>query len=206
MVRRMFLAFGQQLAAKDSLSNPADIFYLKLDELNQVVSGSLSAKTIKELVASRRKDYLLYADLPLPERVITYGPPGNIVLAETQGVAASTDKKLTGIPCSPGTVRAKVRLLHYADEMQALDGAIMATYATDPGWVVLFPSASGILTERGSLLSHAAIVSREMNIPCIVGVEDLMNTLKDGDEIVMDGSTGIIKIITGNIQSENGAG
>ena len=71
----------------------------------------------------------------------------------------------------------------------------MATYATDPGYVVMFPASTGILTERGSLLSHAAIVSREMGIPCIVGVPDLMQQLQDDDEIIMDGSTGIIKVI-----------
>jgi pyruvate,water dikinase len=201
MVRQMFLAFGKKLATIDYLSTMADIFYLKLDELDQAASGTLSGQVIKELIATRKKDYQLYTNLPLPERVTTYGKPGNIVLAEMQTAKKGLNKELRGIPCSPGTVKAKVRLLNYADEMHALDNAIMVTYATDPGWVVLFPSASGILTERGSLLSHAAIVSREMSIPCIVGIEDLMNTLKDGDEIIMDGSSGIIKIIDSDTQT-----
>ena len=71
----------------------------------------------------------------------------------------------------------------------------MVTYATDPGYVVMFSSSKGILTERGSLLSHAAIVSREMNIPCIVGITGLMEQLNHGDEIIMDGSTGVVKIL-----------
>ena len=58
---------------------------------------------------------------------------------------------------------------------------------------MLFPASSGILVERGSLLSHSAIVSRELGIPCIVGITGLLNSLKDGDIVEMDGTTGIIK-------------
>jgi pyruvate,water dikinase len=76
-----------------------------------------------------------------------------------------------------------------------MNGDILVTTSTDPGWVTLFPSASGIIVERGSLLSHSAIVSREMGIPCIVSVTGLLKTLKTGDEIEMDGSTGVIKLI-----------
>jgi pyruvate,water dikinase len=61
--------------------------------------------------------------------------------------------------------------------------------------VTLFPSAAVIIVERGSLLSHSAIVSREMGKPCIVSVTGLLKTIKTGDEIEMDGSTGEIKII-----------
>jgi pyruvate,water dikinase len=76
-----------------------------------------------------------------------------------------------------------------------MNGAILVTSSTDPGWTTLFPSCSGIIVERGSLLSHSSIVSREMGKPCIVGVAGLLNRLKTGDEIEMDGSTGEIKII-----------
>ncbi|MCX6351945.1 MAG: PEP-utilizing enzyme, partial [Bacteroidetes bacterium] len=78
---------------------------------------------------------------------------------------------------------------------KSLEGDILVTSSTDPGWVTLFPSASAIIVERGSLLSHSAIVSREMGIPCIVGVKDLLQRLKTGDEVEMNGATGDIKII-----------
>ena len=79
-------------------------------------------------------------------------------------------------------------------EIQTLNGDILVTSSTDPGWITLFPSASAIIVERGSLLSHSAIVSREMGIPCIVGVTGLLRTLKTGDLIEMDGSTGDVHI------------
>jgi pyruvate,water dikinase len=116
--------------------------------------------------------------------------------------AAETGLTLQGLPCSAGIVQARVKKVEVATALDTLDGQIMATYATDPGWVVLFPSASGILTERGSLLSHAAIVSREMGIPCIVGLTGLMERLQDGDELVMDGSTGLVQISNRNERDE----
>ncbi|WP_320043522.1 PEP-utilizing enzyme [uncultured Desulfobacter sp.] len=65
---------------------------------------------------------------------------------------------------------------------------------TDPGWVPLYPSVSGILIERGSILSHSAIVAREMGIPTIVGIPNLLNVLKDDQVVTMDGSTGEVEI------------
>jgi len=103
---------------------------------------------------------------------------------------------LKGIGCCPGRVKGKVRVILNPDEISSLEGDILVTSSTDPGWVTLFPSASAIIVERGSLLSHSAIVSREMGKPCIVSVTGLLKTLKTGDEIEMDGGTGEIKIIT----------
>lgn len=58
---------------------------------------------------------------------------------------------------------------------------------------MLFPAASGILVERGSLLSHSAIVSRELGIPAVVGVTGLLDNIKTGDMVELDGTTGVIK-------------
>jgi pyruvate,water dikinase len=57
---------------------------------------------------------------------------------------------------------------------------------------MLFPAASGILVERGSLLSHAAIVAREMGIPAIVSIDGLTSWLKDGDQVEFDGASGVL--------------
>ena len=60
---------------------------------------------------------------------------------------------------------------------------------TDPGWVFLLATAKGVISEKGSLLSHTAIISREIKIPSIVGVEDATSCIQSGDIIRMDGST-----------------
>jgi len=66
---------------------------------------------------------------------------------------------------------------------------------TDPGWIMLFPAATGVLVEYGSLLSHAAIVVREMGIPAVVSVKNLLSTVKTGDLLELDGEKGVVKII-----------
>ena len=66
---------------------------------------------------------------------------------------------------------------------------------TDPGWVFLLATAKGIISEKGSLLSHTAIISRELKIPSIVGVNDLLKIVKNQDIIRMNATTGKIEII-----------
>lgn len=66
---------------------------------------------------------------------------------------------------------------------------------TDPGWVFFLATAKGIISEKGSLLSHTAIISRELKIPSIVGVTNILDIIKTGDIIKMDGSKGTIEII-----------
>jgi len=72
-------------------------------------------------------------------------------------------------------------------------GEILVAERTDPGWIVLFASAAGLLVERGSLLSHSAIVSREMGIPSIVSLPGLTRRLHDGDEVELNGATGWVR-------------
>ena len=72
---------------------------------------------------------------------------------------------------------------------------ILITKMTDPGWVFLLTQAKGVISEKGSLLSHTAIISREIGIPSIVGVKDLMLTIQSGDLIRMNGDKGKIEIL-----------
>jgi phosphoenolpyruvate synthase/pyruvate phosphate dikinase len=77
-----------------------------------------------------------------------------------------------------------------------LNGEILVTARTDPGWVPLYPSISGLIVERGSLLSHSAVVAREMGIPAVVSVPGLIKSLQTGMKVRIDGKAGTIKIIS----------
>lgn len=194
MVRRMMLGIGRQLATANIISEKRDVFWLKLDELETLTT---IPKPMAEIVSQRQASYKRFEEHNVPQRIVSYGVPKGLINIKSRSVLQeNTSGILQGIPCSAGIVRATIRLVTYLDELKSLNGAILATYATDPGFVVLFASASGILTERGSLLSHAAIVSREMGIPCIVGIEGLMDQLKDGTIVEMDGSTGTVTIVS----------
>ncbi|MBK7891257.1 MAG: hypothetical protein IPJ84_10545 [Bdellovibrionales bacterium] len=76
-------------------------------------------------------------------------------------------------------------------DAEGINGEILVTERTDPGWVPLYPSCSGLLIERGSLLSHSAVVARELGLPTIVGISGgLMRKLKTGDRVRIDGAKG----------------
>lgn len=84
-------------------------------------------------------------------------------------------------------------LVRDPSEPVELKGRILVAERTDPGWTVLFPLASGLLVQRGSLLSHSAIVAREIGLPCVVAVAGLMETLRTGDWVEMDGAAGTVR-------------
>ena len=195
ITRSIFSAIGQQFEKNDALKHQRDIFYLTLDEVFNFIDGTAVQCDLNELVASRKKEFQAYQESPPPaDRIETFGTVhyNNDFYVSTGDTPLNQDE-LKGQGCCPGVVKAQVRIVHHPGEIDSLNGDILVTTSTDPGWVTLFPTASAILVERGSLLSHSAIVSREMGIPCIVGVNQLLQTLKDGDWVEMNGSTGIIK-------------
>jgi pyruvate,water dikinase len=101
---------------------------------------------------------------------------------------------LRGIGCSPGVVSGEVIVISDPRDDVRLEGEILVAERTDPGWVPLYPAVSGLLIERGSVLSHSAVVAREMGIPTIVGITGLIATLESGQHVTMDGSAGTVKI------------
>ena len=102
---------------------------------------------------------------------------------------------LKGTPCSCGCVEGEVVVIDNVSETKDVKDKILVTKMTDPGWVFLLVEAKGIITEKGSLLSHTAIISRELNIPSVVGVHNVCNILKTGDRVRLNGNTGEIEII-----------
>ncbi|MFZ2190069.1 MAG: PEP-utilizing enzyme, partial [Candidatus Magasanikiibacteriota bacterium] len=102
--------------------------------------------------------------------------------------------KLTGICASPGIAKGKVKIVLDPTNNIFENKSILVCRMTMIDYVPLMKKAGGIITEEGNILSHAAIVSREMKIPCIVGVKNVLADLKDGDEIELDATTGNITI------------
>jgi pyruvate,water dikinase len=132
---------------------------------------------------------------PPADRFETRGPVhhGNLFQTMTKAGEVSSDGALKGIGCCPGVVRGPVRIVTNPKDVVLKPGEILVAERTDPGWIMLFAAASGLLVERGSLLSHSAIVSREMGLPCIVSIPGLLRHLTDGDSVEMDGAKGIVR-------------
>jgi len=92
-------------------------------------------------------------------------------------------------------VTGKVKVCISAHDKRILPGEILVAKATDPGWTPLFVNAGGIILENGGALQHGAVVAREYGKPCVTSVVDAVKILKDGQEVEVDGSSGIVKII-----------
>ena len=92
-------------------------------------------------------------------------------------------------------VIGEVLVIDDPKEVSDCIGKILVTKMTDPGWVFLLVNSKGVISEKGSLLSHTAIISREIKIPSIVGVEDATTIIKTGDYLRMDATTGRIEIL-----------
>ena len=99
------------------------------------------------------------------------------------------------MPCSGGICEGEALVITDVNNTGDVGGKILVTKMTDPGWVFLLTRAEGIISEKGSLLSHTAIISRELKIPSIVGVKGLMDTIKTGDLIRMNADKGRIEIL-----------
>jgi rifampicin phosphotransferase len=201
MVRIMMNAMGTKLEQAGSIDKAEDIFYLEQQEVFNYIKGTSSDVELKGLISLRKKSFEAYSRVELPERIRTTGPVYLHPLTEEPEEHKHSEKVLTGIGCSAGIVRGVAQVVLSPHESDGLNGRILVTASTDPGWVVLFPGASAILVERGSLLSHSAIVSREMGIPCVVGVKHLLKHINTGDILEMDGTKGTIHILKKNDQS-----
>ena len=196
-VRRIFSAIGKFWSQRNILENERDIFYLSVDEINDFIKGRAISTNLKGMVALRRTEFDQYAkNESAAERIETFGTvfDGNDFF-KNDNEDTQVEGELKGTGCSPGYIEGRVQVVTNPQEIGSLNGDILVASCTDPSWVTLFPTAAAVIVERGSMLSHSAIVAREMGIPCIVGVSGLLQKLKTGDRIKMNGSTGEIEIV-----------
>ena len=200
-----------------------DLYYLSLDEMKEFLfSGkdfSLKIEREKELrkayeklpVLSRVKLLGKVDRDPLAGeiRVLSYESfkgrskkssvpfsqePKNF---ESKGKTESTPRVFFGRGVSKGIFRGEVLKIKSLQELKATEakGKILLSYSTDPGWFPYLNMAEGLITERGSLLSHSAILARELEKPAVVNIPKIMEELQSGDIVEIDGDLGICSVI-----------
>lgn len=193
--RRVFLALGQDFAARGLIETPRDIFYLTTAEILGAVEGAGLSPDVGSLVALRKTEDAASARRPdPPERIEIRGPA--IAPVWTEATAApDSERARTATGCSAGRIRAKARIIRDPRTEALGPGDILVARHTDPGWIAVFSNASAIVVERGSLLSHSAIVARELGIPCVVGLKGATRWIADGETLDVDGATGRVERI-----------
>jgi pyruvate,water dikinase len=198
MVKRVVRALGQRLTRAGLIDQPNDVFYLAIEEVIGAVRGTSITRDLRGLVTQRRHEYDVFRQWTPPSRVTTRG----IVLAHVASAAAPAPaptaagaRELRGVACSAGRVRARARVVRTPEEHLDIRGEILVAPMTDPGWVFLMVPAGGLIVERGSILSHTAIIGRELGIPTVVGVADATSLIADGQLVEIDGAAGVVRLL-----------
>ena len=192
MVRSIFMHLADRFKQEGLIDDVEDIFYLKTEEIFSCVNGT--AEDLKRIIQSRKTEFVLFDKLPAYSRLIFAGDEWN---KHHKNVNSETVEehfnKITGTPCSGGIATGEVAVINSPGDARNIKDKILVTKMTDPGWVFLLTAAKGVIAEKGSLLSHTAIISRELKIPAVVGATDATRLLKSGDIVTMDGSSGVIE-------------
>ena len=193
IVRLIIDTMAKQYKMSGYIANEEDIYMLTLDE---VFALAEEAKDMKEIVDERKARYDAFNVLPAYSRLIFADKEFDraVISIGTFDREKSSDV-LQGVPCSAGIAEAEALVIKDVKDAKDVKGKILVAKMTDPGWVFLLASASGIISEKGSLLSHTAIISRELGIPAVVGVNEATDLIRSGDIIRIDGTTGKIETV-----------
>lgn len=191
--RKLFLCCGTQFTAAGLLDEPRDVLYLTVQGVLGSIEGFAVSLDLKGLVALRKREMAEAAQHPdPPERVTVTGPVSAFIRKAAAAPEISTDRQRQGTGCSAGRVTAHAAVIEDPRRQIVRPGEILVARHTDPGWIAAFSNASAIIVERGSLLSHSAIVARELGIPCVVGLKGAMQWIKSGETVTVDGASGLV--------------
>ncbi len=193
MMRAMMLRIGEELAAAGLLDVREDIFYLTFSQTENAVHYKTN---MKAEVLSAKEKYRRFEQLPAYSRLVFAEKVfDKDTFSAERNSCGNNGNVFRGTPCSQGTAEGEVIVITDPSETVDTSGKIIAAKMTDPGWVFLIAGAKGIITEKGSLLSHTAIISRELKKPSVVGAENITEILKSGDIVRIDGGSGEIRIV-----------
>lgn len=160
--------------------------------MNQVILGDIeliNGENNEEIVVYFNKDLVVKRLSKLDLKVIPS-------VSGFKDVETHNGEKIKGYPVSRGIVIANVKCVNDQNDFYKVKrGDIIVSHMTSVDFCPLFDKVSGIITEEGGMTSHAAVVAREYEIPCVVGVKEAISNFKDGDLIKLCGNTGEISIV-----------
>lgn len=180
-------------AAKRLSFEVKDINFLFPNEIIDAISnGTPYVQEIRQrqkfcVTTSVEGEYKIYSGQKARELFEQYQPPS---------IGTEAKEELSGTTACRGRVKGKVRVIrHDSDFDKFKEGEILVALQTMIHYVPIMKKSKAILTEFGGLTSHAAIVSRELNKPCVVGIANLLVSVEDGDEVEVDADKGVVRIL-----------
>ena len=189
-VRRILLEIGRRLVAGGHLDAPDQALHLAVVDVWCWLRGYWDGEGALELTRDRSERRESWLRQMAPD-LITEEPDGRMATSAPDALTTLASDGWRGIGVSPGRASGVARILHSPHDAAHLkQGDILVAPSTDPGWTPLFLRASAIIMETGGFLSHGAIVAREYGIPAVANIPGILNALKDGEPITVDGSAG----------------
>jgi pyruvate,water dikinase len=184
--RDIFLQIGRNLTNEGLLNQPDDIFYLELQEVRNAVSSPEEMRSdLSNLAGYRKSEMERYREVALPS--VIYGD-------ETPPVESGFNLSYEGLPASAGYYNGKCVIVKgFSDFNRVTKGDVIVIPYSDVGWTPVFIRAGAIIAESGGILSHSAIVARELNIPAVVSVDNACR-IPEGTLVSVDGYKGKIVI------------
>lgn len=173
-----------------------DFIQLTVPEIEEILTGNIDSETLRERAETRRKDdFVVY--LIDDELTVGQGDAAREFLetdADEQDESddfvtadARTEKRISGRVAQRGEVTAPSKIVRSENDIDKVnEGDILVSPMTTPDMTVGIAKAGGIITDEGGVASHAAIISREFGIPCLIGTEVATSILHDGDKVVLE--------------------
>lgn len=186
LLRVYTIEYAKYLKSNKVIKEINDIWYIKVGDLWDYIDKQKTKEEINEIITKNKKYFIAYRNYMSENEI---GGVFNTKAPKT------TSDVIKGLGANNGTVTGVARVIEDFSQIDRLQkNDILITKFTDTGWTSKFAILSGIVTEYGGILCHAAIVSREYGIPAIVCCTDAMSKIKDGQIITINGTTGEVTI------------
>ena len=192
-IRELILKRSQILLEKKLIDDINDIFNMKINSLVKILDN-INKYSKEDIVKIIEKDNHLHEIFDSWKRnPLLFDSRGRLFFQEKK--ISNKKNELVGDTVSFGKIRGKAKVLNSVNEKEFNPGEILVTKATDPGWTPLIINCGGIVLEVGGMLQHGALVSREFNKPCVVGIDNVTQIIKDGEEVEVDAIEGVVRLL-----------
>jgi pyruvate,water dikinase len=176
--------YGELAARAGDLDGGDDVFFLTTDELG----GRELPRDVPDLISKRRQRHAKYCELDLPASWT-----GTPVPLPIKGAASSPE--VTGTGVSAGVIEGAACVVTDPTFADVEADRILVAPTTDPSWSSIMFLSAGLVVDIGGAMSHAAVIAREMGIPCVVGTRTGTRAIRTGDRIRVDGGSGVVEIL-----------
>jgi len=192
-VHRFARRVGRRLADADVITEYRDVFYLTAAEVSAALRTPVD---LSILIEDRKAAQHRWAKIR-PPKWLGAAPPAEVAgRFDAPPPVESDGALLHGIGASAGVRRGPARVVLSSDDFGRVQpGDVLVCPSANPSWVPLFGIITGLVTDTGGALSHAAVVAREFGVPAVVGTHTATQRLRDGQVVELNGTTGEVKIL-----------